>query len=171
MNHERVPAVQPLERGGHPRRNLRARDTQQLVIGVRRIRQRSKNIEYCAHAELSPRPGRVLHCRVEGLREHEAEPRPLDALRDLARREIDFRPERFEKISRTATARHCPVAVLGDSGACSGRDECCRRRYIKRPLIVAARPASIQQRALNLDAQRGPVPVLVIDRVDHPSEN
>src|SRR5690606_360204 len=110
------------------------------------IRQRSKDVEYGANADLAARASRVLHRRMKQRREHEANAHLLQTLSDALGVEVDVDSERFEHVGRATLAAHRAVAVLGDDRPSPGRDERRRGRDVDRIASVTAGPTGIECR-------------------------
>ena len=119
----------------HERRRVNADD---LRAGTGGVRQRAEHVEHGTRSELPSDRGGVLHRRVVGLREHEAEAELVDRAGDALRLELEVEAERLEHVGRACLRRRGAVAVLCHTGARGRSDERGGGRDVERALAVAA---------------------------------
>ena len=134
--------------GGHPG----VGDTDGLGAGLRRVGQRTEEVEDRRHPELAAGGGRVPQRRVEPRREAERDAGALDALDDALGGEVDDDAELLQQVGRAAGRGRGPVAVL-DHPRPGARDHHRRhRRDVHRVRAVAPGAAGVDRGAGHLDA-------------------
>ncbi len=105
------------ERGGHRLDPALGIDPEHVAAGAGGVRLRAEEVEHGARAKLRPARTDMLHGRVMGRREHEADAGFLDAARDHFGAEVDLDAERLQHVGRAGFAAQGTVAVLGDGNA------------------------------------------------------
>ena len=120
-------------------------DPDDLGPGAGRVRQRPEDVEDGPRRELLPHRRRVLHRRMVGRGEQEAEAELVDRLRDPVGRQLEREAERLEHVGRARGRRHGAVAVLRDPGAGGGRHQRGCGRDVERPSAVAAGPGGVDE--------------------------
>ena len=131
-----------------PAKHPRVGDTEQLHPRPRRIDAGSEEIHDGPHFELPPDQRGMLHARVIGRREQEAEAGLVKQRPRLGRRHVDLRTDGLKDVGRAAARADAAVAMLGDRQAAGGGNECRRRRYVDQAGSIAARPATVSEQII-----------------------
>ena len=113
MDHQGFVHANRVERLGDPTKHLRVGDAEQLNRRPGRIDAGAEQVHDRPHLELPPHQGSMLHARMIGRREQEAETRLVEQIARLVRRNLDCRADGFENVSRSAARTDAAIAMLG----------------------------------------------------------
>src|SRR5438445_540127 len=154
MNDEGVLDAELGEDAGDLLPERRRRDAEQHAPHPGGIRERSEDVEDRADPDLSAhRPG-VTHRGVVSRREHEPDPRLIDAAHDRLGTKVDADAERLQHVSAPARARRGTVAVLRDPAAACGDHDGCDRRDVEAVRAITARADDVDRIAAERHAHR-----------------
>ena len=143
VDHERLLDAHCGERLRDAPKHLRIGDSEQLDGRARRIDARAEQIHDGAHFQLPPHQRGMLHARVVGGGEEEAEAGLVEQRPRLCGRKVDPRADGFEHVGGAAARADAAIAVLGDRQPAGHGDERSRSRHVDQPRSVPAGAAAI----------------------------
>ena len=137
-------AAEILEHMGDHGDKLPAINADQLMRRHRRVGQRPENIEDGAYADIAPRLHRIFHRLMKQRRKQKSDADFCDALLDPFLGRIHFDAQSAQHVGAARLTRNRPIAMLRDIDPGAGKHECRGRRDVESSLLIAARPAGIE---------------------------